>query len=84
MQPEETDWMPAFVSLLGVQAAHPDYKAPLPKAFADDVVQRVGTAWRQEDGSYIINLTAFPVSNQLLIRRPRPEESPDDTTKEEQ
>jgi len=82
---EELDWMPVFVLIerrRGAQAAHPDHKAPLPPACAEDVVQRVGTARRDADGSYIINLTALPVNGQLLMRRPRPGEHADATQKE--
>ncbi len=86
MTPKEPDWMPVFVLIerrRGAQAAHPDQKAPLPPAYAEDVVQRVGTARRDEDGAYIINLTALPVNGQLLMRPPRPDENPDATRREE-
>ena len=86
MTSKEPDWMPVFVLIerrRGAQAAHPDHKAPLPPAYAEDVVQRAGTARRDADGTYIINLTALPVSGQLLMRPPRPDETPDATRKKE-
>ena len=86
MRPKEPDWMPVFVLIERRQdahAAHPDHYASLPPAYAEDVVQRVGTARRDTDGSYIINLTALPVNGQLLMRPPRPDESPDATRREE-
>ena len=52
----------------GQQAAHPDYKGPLPSGRGEDVLNRVGTAWRQRDGSYFIQLMAFPVNGQLVLK----------------
>jgi hypothetical protein len=85
MTPTEPDWMPVFVLIerrRGAQAAHPDHKAPLTPDYSEDVVQRVGTARREADGTYIINLVALPVNGQLLMRPPRPDENQDATRKE--
>jgi hypothetical protein len=82
----EPDWMPVFVLVerrRRAHAAHPDHKAPFPPDRAEDVVQRVGTAWRDADGNYSINLIALPVNGQLLMRPPKPDESPDTARKEE-
>jgi hypothetical protein len=54
----------------------------LPKGDAEDLLQRAGTAWREADGSYLIELTALPVNGRLLMRPARPGESPDSATKE--
>ena len=78
-------WMPVF-ALVGsnkvVHASHPDHKAPVPQAQTQHNMQRVGTAWLEEDGSYLIQLVALPVNGTLLMRPPRPDEHPDSTFKE--
>jgi hypothetical protein len=86
VRPQEPDWMPVFVLIerrRGAQAAHPDHKAPLPPTCNEDVMQRIGTAHRDADGTYIIKLTVLPLSGQLLMRPPRPDESPNVTQKEQ-
>ena len=83
---KDPDWMPVFVLVERrheVHAAHPSHRDALPRASASDVLQRVGTARREADGGYLIHLTALPVSGQLLMRPPRPDESPDSTIREE-
>lgn len=50
------------------QAVHPDYKGPLPSQRGEEVLATVGRAFRQQDGSYLIQLTAFPLNGQLLLR----------------
>jgi len=53
----------------GVQrGAHPDYKGPLPSDSDEELLSRVGSAWRRQDGNYLIQLVAFPVNGQLLLR----------------
>lgn len=82
---KETDWMPVFVLVersRSVYAAHPDHKESLPQGHVEDVVQRIGTARREEDGSYIIQLTALPLNGQLLMRPPRSGEYPESITRE--
>lgn len=55
------------------RAAHPDYKGPLPVDGADDeILNQVGNAWRREDGNYVIQLVAFPVTGELLVRFDKP------------
>jgi hypothetical protein len=65
-----------------VEAAHPDQKAPARKSGVEDSVLRVGTAWREKDGSYLIHLAALPLNGQLLMRPPRPGETPQSTHQE--
>ena len=67
--------IPVFATIQrgGVQrAAHPDYKGPLPSEGGEEILSSVGSAWRKQDGSYLIQLFAFPV-NGLLLLRPLPE-----------
>ena len=82
---EDSKWMPVFVLVTrhdAVHAAHPDHKGALPKGDAEDLLQRAGTAWREADGSYLIELTALPLNGRLLMRPPRQGESPDSATRE--
>jgi hypothetical protein len=65
-----------------VEAAHPDQKVPARKSEVNDSLLRVGTAWREKDGSYLIQLAALPLSGQLLMRPPRPGETPQSTHQE--
>jgi hypothetical protein len=75
----------AITSLGGVRrAAHPDCKAPLPSKGGEEILSRVGSAWRQQDGSYLIQLVAFPVNGQLLLRPSLEEEGQPSTYQEEQ
>jgi hypothetical protein len=81
----EPDWMPVFTIIersRSMHAAHPDHKESLPQDYIEDVVQRIGTARREENGSYIIQLTSLPLNGQLLMRPPRSGECPESTTKE--
>jgi hypothetical protein len=77
---DNPEWMPVFVLVVAhgntVQAAHPDHKEPLPTVQAEAGAHRIGTAWRAEDGSYLIDLIALPVNGRLLIRQPRDGENP--------
>jgi hypothetical protein len=58
----------------GVQrAAHPDYKGSISSESREETLNRVGSAVRRKDGSYLIQLTAFPVNGQLLLK-PRTED----------
>lgn len=83
-----TDWMPVFVMIPARRthyAAHPDHKGPTPKAtqIADgaDFLQRIGTAIQQEDGSYLIELAALPVSGRLLMKAPTEHDHRDPTSR---
>ncbi len=83
---DTSEWMPVFILVerrQTVHAAHPDHKVPLPQGRAEDVLQRIGTAWREKDGSYLIQLTALPMHGDLLMRPPRSGECPTSTFKEE-
>ena len=82
---DESDWMPVFVLAersQTVHATHPDHKLPLPEGAVRDSVLRVGTAWREKDGSYLIQLAALPLNGQLFMRPPRPGEAPQSTLPE--
>jgi hypothetical protein len=50
-------------------AAHPDHLGPIPEdTHQAEVIQQVGTAFRQNDGSIQIRLDCIPLSGRLLIR----------------
>ena len=84
----EASWMPVFVVIearKAVHAAHPNHKrkvGPAKGAPSQDFEQRIGTAHRQEDGSYVVKLTAVPVTGRLIIRPPREGEHLDPTSRE--
>ena len=50
------------------RGAHPDYKGPVPSDSDEEILSRVGSAWTTQDGNYLIQLVAFPVNGQLLLR----------------
>jgi hypothetical protein len=50
---------------------------------SEDFAQRIGTAFRQEEGSLMIQLAATPINGPLLIRPPRHGEHQDPTCKEQ-
>jgi len=85
----EAKWMPVFTVIearQSVQAAHPDSKHKIVierETKSQEVEQRIGTAFVQLDGSYIVQLTALPVSGRLLIRPPRDGEYRDLASTEE-
>jgi hypothetical protein len=67
------EWMPVFV-VVGRRRSAPgidDESAPMHDEDTPDEVQRIGTAWRNDDGSYLVSLSALPVNGELLIRPPR-------------
>jgi hypothetical protein len=85
MAETERGWMPVFALVerrQNLQAAHPDHKGDLPVDAPVDVVQRIGTAWLEPDGAFLISLTSIPLNGQLLMRPPRGDESPDSTVQE--
>jgi hypothetical protein len=89
MQPEEEPKSAKIIAVFAVvrrrsvqRGAHPDYKGPLPSEGEDEILNRVGSAWQQEDGSYLIQLVAFPINGQLILR-PLSQEA-DSTTYQEQ
>ena len=76
MQQREGSSVPVF-SPLGrgerVHAAHPDHKGPVGEVAeaavtGEDVQVRVGSAYLEPDGSYLISLNALPVNGQLVFR----------------
>jgi hypothetical protein len=75
-EPASGDVIPVFATVQrgSVQrAAHPDYKGPLPvDDEEDEILSQVGSAWRREDGTYVIQLVVFPVTGQLLLRLDKP------------
>lgn len=78
--------IPVFATIQhgGVRrAAHPDCKGTLPSEGEEEILSRVGSAWRQQDGSYLIQLVAFPVNGQLLLR-PSPEKGGQPSAYEEE
>lgn len=66
------EWMPVFVVVRRrcAQSVEDDLDTTLDDGAADEV-QRIGTAWRNDDGSYLVSLSALPVNGELLIRPPR-------------
>jgi hypothetical protein len=77
-------WMPVFAVPEATEtppqvAAHPSHPGSL-KAEAEVASRRdapgprIGTALRQDDGSYRIQLTALPLNGMLILRPPGPED----------
>jgi hypothetical protein len=77
-QDQQSDWMPVFATIVKnrtMEVTHPEDKAPPTRLAAkEDVVQRIGTAFREPDGSYLVSLSLLPVNGELLIRPARPGE----------
>jgi hypothetical protein len=75
--PKKQNWMPVFVvvpAAITMHAAHPKHRGKIPKGpqvDGSDFEQRIGTAMRQKDGSYSVQLTAMPMNGKLLIRPAR-------------
>lgn len=59
------EWMPVFA------VAERRRSKREAGAGGGDELHRVGTAWRNDDGSYLVSLTALPPGGELLIRPPR-------------
>jgi len=80
----EPRWMPVFVAVEAIPqpqfAAHPSHQGTTrvresePDVRSEEFTQRIGTAFALEDGSFVIQLTAFPVNGRLLMRPPLPGE----------
>lgn len=67
--------MPVFTVKRAAQrtrhAAHPDHVGVVPDdAYEPEVVQEVGSAVRDDDGTIHIQLDSLPLSGRLLIRPP--------------
>jgi hypothetical protein len=83
------DWMPVFLVIPAKRthhAAHPDHKGKTPNAVqvrGTDFLQRIGTAVKQEDGGYLVELAALPVSGKLLLKPPTKHDSRDPTSTED-
>ena len=83
--PKKLDWMPVFVvtpAIVSLHAAHPRHRGKVPKGAQKegaDFEQRIGTAVRQKDGGFALQLTAVPVNGKLRIRPARAGEHLDPT-----
>jgi hypothetical protein len=85
MDSSEREWMPVFSIIAqrrAVHAAHPEHKKALPASHEEDEIVRIGTAYREDDGAYVVSLTALPLNGQLLIRPRRPGDKPTASRKE--
>jgi hypothetical protein len=84
----EPDWMPVFIASQVREtrhAVHPGNRGkvePHAPVHTERDLPRVGTAFRQPDGAYLVHLWAVPLTGALLMRPPRRGEDPDPTTKE--
>jgi hypothetical protein len=77
-------WMPVFAVSEAIEAspqvaAHPSHLGSLRAqepalSRSDTAAPQVGTAIRQDDGSYRIQLTALPLNGVLILRLPGPED----------
>ena len=82
---KKLDWMPVFVVMpaaVTLHAAHPHHRGKRQKGLqidGTDYLQRVGTAIRQRDGGFALNLTALPVHGKLVMRPARAGEHLDPT-----
>lgn len=84
----EHKWMPVFTIIESTKtryATHPDQQSSM--GYKEDIDTenyelRVGTALIQNDGSYKIQLVAFPVDGKLLMRPPHGDEHQDLTQRE--
>jgi hypothetical protein len=83
------NWMPVFLVIPAKRshhAAHPDHKAAIPQPtqiLGADFLQRIGTAVQQEDGSFLLELFALPISGRLLMKPPTDSDYRDPTEKED-
>ena len=82
---KKQDWMPVFVvtpTAVSLHAAHPHHRGKVPKGpqtIGADFEQRIGTAVRQKDGGFALQLTAIPVNGKLWMRPARAGEHLDPT-----
>ncbi|GMU72024.1 MAG: hypothetical protein HS109_14280 [Burkholderiales bacterium] len=66
------EWMPVFAIVLRARTRGGRRAgARRPLSAADETLERVGTAWRDDDGSYLVSLAVIPEGGELLIRPPR-------------
>lgn len=65
------EWMPVFAVVERTRTRGGRRAgARRPPSTRETTLERVGTAWREDDGSYLVSL-AMPVAGELLIRPPR-------------
>jgi len=82
-----SNWMPVFLVFRAERshhAAHPDHPGAIPEAtetLGEDFLQRIGTAIQQDDGSYLVELAAVPVSGTFIIKPPTEHDHRDPTYK---
>lgn len=82
-----TDWMPVFhvkKAMRTNHAAHPDHRgahARSTERHGEDFLARIGTAVKNDDGSFSVQLDALPLTGSLLIREPRDGDHFDPTRK---
>ena len=66
------EWMPVFAIVERARTRGGRRAgARRPPSTDDAALERVGTAWREDDGSYLVSLAKIPVCGELLIRPPR-------------
>lgn len=67
-----TEWMPVFAVVERTQARGGRRAgARRPLSTGEATLDRVGTAWRGDDGSYLVSLAKIPSRGELLIRPPQ-------------
>ena len=66
------EWMPVFAVVERTQARGGRREgARRPLSTGEATLDRVGTAWRGDDGSYLVSLAKIPSRGELLIRPPQ-------------
>ena len=66
------EWMPVFAIVERARTRGGRRAgARRPLSPRDGALERVGTAWREDDGSYLVSLAVMPAGGELLIRPPR-------------
>lgn len=71
-------WMPVFIVTDSRTIYEPQDEKDLtiyPRKHDEDLM-RVGTAYRRDDGAYVIALAALPLDGHLLLRAPHEGEEP--------
>lgn len=66
------EWMPVFAIVERARTRGGRRAgARRPPSTRDGELLRIGTAWREDDGSYLVSLATIPACGELLIRPPR-------------
>lgn len=66
------EWMPVFAIVERTRTRggrRAGVRRPL--STREATLERVGTAWREDDGGYLVSLAKIPECGELLIRPPR-------------